>query len=333
MMGKEKERRPQYEFQGLSADVSLKRFWSRNDRFADLFNTCLYDGKEVLKPETLRDMDTDVSVSMVSKELQKELKRTRDVVKMAEDGRCYRILGIENQQAIHYAMPLRCMVYDALIYLHQVEERTKENRRQKRYDNVEEFLSGWKKEDRLIPCYTIVIYWGERPWDGPKKLSDMVAFDTEGQKNQFHDYQMKLICVNEETDHSFRNEDVGKLFQTVQGLYAAGGRRLPEVLQDVNVEVAYTAAAVTRTTKQYGRLIDEAIRTGKESVDMCEAVERVLREEREEGRKEGREEGRKYSLCSLVRKGIITAAQAAEELGVSVEEVNEKVAVFIGDGT
>jgi len=57
----------------------------------------------------------------------------------------------------------------------------------------------------------------------------------------------------------------------------------------MDVEVAYTAAAITGTLQAYGKEIRENMDKGKERIDMCEAVEKVLREERLEGIREGTE--------------------------------------------
>ena len=45
-------------------DVSLKTFWRDNEHFADLFNATVFNGKQVLKPDKLTEMDTDVSAAM-----------------------------------------------------------------------------------------------------------------------------------------------------------------------------------------------------------------------------------------------------------------------------
>ena len=45
----------------IKQDTILKNFWKNNDRFADLFNTFLFNGKEILKPDDLTEVDTDVS--------------------------------------------------------------------------------------------------------------------------------------------------------------------------------------------------------------------------------------------------------------------------------
>ena len=40
-------------------DVSLKTFWRDNEHFADLFNATVFNGKQVLKPNKLTEMDTE----------------------------------------------------------------------------------------------------------------------------------------------------------------------------------------------------------------------------------------------------------------------------------
>ena len=36
-----------------------------------------------------------------------------------------------------------------------------EHREKKDYDNKEEFLSGFKKSDKLTPVITLTVYWGQ----------------------------------------------------------------------------------------------------------------------------------------------------------------------------
>ena len=45
----------------VKPDTILKTFWKNNQRFADLFNTVLFEGNPVLKPNDLQEVDTDVS--------------------------------------------------------------------------------------------------------------------------------------------------------------------------------------------------------------------------------------------------------------------------------
>lgn len=84
------------------------------------------------------------------------------------------MLACENQEEVHYAMPVRNMVYDGLAYTDQIqrlwkkrveEKKTKSNKKM----TSAEFLSKFTKKDRLIPVITLVFYYGIEPWDGAKE--------------------------------------------------------------------------------------------------------------------------------------------------------------------
>lgn len=60
------------------------------------------------------------------------VQKYRDILKsavvMQEDEAAYILLGIENQTDIHYAMPVRNMIYDALQYGKQVADTAANHR-------------------------------------------------------------------------------------------------------------------------------------------------------------------------------------------------------------
>ena len=45
----------------IKADHILNKFWKDYSRFADLFNACMFDGEQVLNPNDLTEVDTDIS--------------------------------------------------------------------------------------------------------------------------------------------------------------------------------------------------------------------------------------------------------------------------------
>ena len=63
------------------------------------------------------------------------VQKYRDILKktvVKEDGEAvYLLLGVENQTDIHYAMPVRNMIYDALQYGKQVDETSRKNQKEK----------------------------------------------------------------------------------------------------------------------------------------------------------------------------------------------------------
>lgn len=62
------------------------------------------------------------------------------------------LIGIENQSEIHYAMPVKTLIYDALNYGSQVKEASKRHRKNNDEMDSGEFLSGFKKTDKLTKC-------------------------------------------------------------------------------------------------------------------------------------------------------------------------------------
>lgn len=139
---------------------------SDNRVFADAFNFYLYSGRQVIQPGNLHPMDTTaITVPFGNGGKRHPVQKYRDVIKYLtamEDGEmAYLVLGIENQANIHYAMPPRNLLYDALEYTRQVEQTAARRRKVKdtKY-STGEYLSGFGKSDKLIPVITLVIYFG-----------------------------------------------------------------------------------------------------------------------------------------------------------------------------
>lgn len=104
-------------------DVILKSFWRDNARFADLFNATVFEGKQVLQPDILTEMDTDVSGTIQTANNDYiSLNRNRDVMKKTAMGVEFAIVAVENQMKVHYGAPLRTMLYDGLGYQKEYEE-------------------------------------------------------------------------------------------------------------------------------------------------------------------------------------------------------------------
>ena len=190
--------------ESIKPDIVMKEFWRVNERFADLFNAVLFNGKNVIKSDMLKEMDTDISGTIKWKKGQSSLKRVRDIVKKEYDGVEFNILGIEIQDKVHYAMPLRTMIYDGLGYLKEYNELKSKNRYTSGMTS-DEFLSGMKKDDRLHPIITIVLYYSEMLWDGPVSINDMMIHMRPEIENIFTDYKMNLVQVRDSDRYKFKN--------------------------------------------------------------------------------------------------------------------------------
>ena len=206
-------------------DVEGKQYLSNTVLFADAFNFLLYDGEEVIKPSDLRELDTTELSVPYGNNARVPVQKYRDILKiwnaMMDDRAIYVILGAELQDKVHYGMPVKDGLYDMLGYSKQIAEIKRSYRKDTDQaddegeltveDNVvkikltsEEFLSGLRKDDKLMPIITAVVYLGEEPWDGPRSLFDMLDVQDERLYRFLNDYKLNLISPADMADEEFQ---------------------------------------------------------------------------------------------------------------------------------
>lgn len=188
------------------ADTVTKAYMKDNSVFADAFNYLIYGGKAVVDPKQLQELDTtEIALPFGSqdedgKQPEEAVQKYRDVLKSAiikqDDEAAYILLGIENQTDIHYAMPVRNIIYDALQYGKQVADIAAKHRASdgdSKGHSRGEYLSGFYKEDKITPVITLVLHFGANEWDGPLSLHEMMAVKNKNLLNFVQDYQIHLI--------------------------------------------------------------------------------------------------------------------------------------------
>ena len=176
----------------LKPDTILKNFWRDNRHFADLFNAVFFNGEQVLKPQDLTEADTDVSSMLKFNGHAETVQKILDVVKKKAYGVDFVLWGLENQAKIHYAMPLRHMVGDAFSYMKEYDEIAAVNKKNGDFHSADEFLSGFKKTDRLHPVISLCVYYGESEWDGPFSLKDMLEIPEKIESQKLIDHALEL---------------------------------------------------------------------------------------------------------------------------------------------
>lgn len=274
-------------------DVCTKEYMSNPRIFADAFNYYFFHGKQVLKPDELTVADaTEIALPYGEgvRGMIVPTQKFRDVLKlwtvMTSEDATYMLLGVENQTNVHYAMPVRTLLYDALNYSSQVEEAGKKYREMKNVKG-DEFLSGFKKTDKVKPVFTLVIYWGSKDWDGPRSLYEML--DVKENMHEFikeyvNDYKLHIIVPNEIENFERFYTELGYCFRYIQ---SSGKKeklkRLIEDYQDIYSNLdkisGYLLETVTDT-----RIPKSAKKEG--SINMCKAIEEMIEEATEETAKE-----------------------------------------------
>ena len=149
---------------------------------------------------------------------------------MEDGGTVYILFGSEFQTRIHYAMPVRDMTYTGINYSAQADEARRSYKKDKGAittggDEVrikltrEEFLSGFRKSDILVPIVSAVIYLGAEKWDGPTMFHEMQNTKNERILKHIPNYFINLFSPAD-----FRDEDILK-FNTDLGFAMDAIRR------------------------------------------------------------------------------------------------------------
>ena len=279
------------------------------DIFADAFNYLLYRGKHVIKPEHLTALQT---VRLVKKKGEKSLKyieRTRDLLKGAviqqSADSTYLILGIESQSYVDYGMPVRNMLMNAMEYNAQIDNLRAIYQYTKELSD-DEFLSGMKKDDKLKPVITLVIFFSGKRWDGARKLSDLIEDMDENKRQFFHDYEITIIepAVMEDEEFDKFDSNLKEVLKFMK--YSQDKQKMGELLQsdEEYKRLTVKAAQVINTCAKLGIEIEE----GMEAVDMCQAWDDQKKdgiiEGRIEGRREGRQQGRREGIVGIIKMAI-----------------------------
>lgn len=201
----------------IKPDTILKNYWSDNERFADLFNAVLFHGEQRIFPEELEELDTEESTVLEHRAFAESITASRDSVKVRKKssvlGVEFVILGMENQGHIHYAMPMRVMGYDYGAYKKQYDSNAKKYKVANGLSQ-DEYLSKMRETDKLIPVVTVVVYYGEKPWNGATSLHGMLNIPEEVAQ-YVNDYKMILVEArqNECKFHNVDNEDFFNLMR------------------------------------------------------------------------------------------------------------------------
>ena len=269
------------------ADAVTKQYMKENTVFADAFNFLLYNGENVIQPQTLRELDTaevviPFTVDDKGKKQAQAVQKYRDILKMTtvmtDDKAAYVLFGVEAQTDIHYAMPVRNVIYDALQYGRQVTESSKRNRK----NSGQTMAVTDKGLLQHIPDYRI-------------KLIDPAGIDSD-EMDKFH------TSLREVLSYIKYSKDADKLAE-----YMNHNQRM----EHLEVGAAQVIKEVTNTKFQ--------IPKGMEEVNMCEAIE-VLMKRRET---EGITQGKLSLLKELVDDGTLTMEAADGKVNMSVEEFKE----------
>lgn len=264
------------------------KYVRENEIFADVFNFYIYNGKQVIDPKQLHPLDTaEIGTPFGNKEGQEVVQKYRDILKRVavkqDDSMTYLLLGIEDQTRIHYAMPVRNIIYDALQYGKQVEEIARRHAREKDHPG--------------------------HAGDEPLSLHEMMGEQPSEIMELVQDYRMHLIQPTTLTD-----EDLEKFQTSMREVmsfikYSKDKSKIKSLLKD-NPRFRGLRREAAMVIDEYTNM--EYVFDEEESVNMCEGVQGMI--------DDAVEEEVIQNIRNLMKNMNWTVQQAAEAMGLSEEK-------------
>jgi len=269
----------------------------------DLFNYYLYDGRQVIRAEDLHEQDTTQVLSIFGADKREIFKQKwRDIlksviIKTTQYG-IFVLLGVENQSDVHYAMPVKNLIYDAMEYSSQVNEAARLHRKEKDYTDSAEFLSGFKREDKLTPVITLTVYWGAEEWDAPRCLHEMIDDKYSAVLPYVDNYHLHLIVPDEIDDFEKFQTSLGEVLEFIKA--SKSEEMMDKVINTNPAFKQLDNEAVSTINVFTGVHIPVDKKKGK--MDMCKAWNDHRMSGVIEGKIEGKEIVNKLIIC-LIKDG------------------------------
>ena len=298
----------------MRKDVGWKLYFEDNRRYADVINGVGCDGKQFVKDTDLQEVDT------ASK------GKARDLLRRTAFGVNFALIGIESQETVDYKFPLRNLHYEVSQYEKQAAQIKRNVQDNERGLTSGEYLYGFKKDSRLHPVITFMIYSGKEPWDGPMSLHDIIDFADipEELRRKTVDFPINLIDIRRLEDTSMFQTDVKHVFDFIR--CAENKEQLYELVSNEPYyramdEDAYEVVSMYTNSKELVGIKEYEGKDGKR--DVCQAIKDLIEDGRQEGIKEGMAEGIEQNKLENARNllGLLSDEIIAEKIGLPLERI------------
>ena len=313
-------------------DITEKLLEEQNDVFADIINTLVFDGKEVIRETDLESIGTLSSYKMSNKLHSQE----RDVLKAWRQG-CIRIAmcGLENQSTVDYDIPLRVISYDGAAYRTQLED-------------------GSQGGTKRYPVITLVLYFGKGRWTGPKNLLGRLSVPKELEA-LVSDYRINVFEIGQLSEEQIKkfNSDFQIVADYVIQMQQGGTYKpsekpmrhlegVMELMEALTKDKKYKEAiqvlrkikeeggeatmrsamdeAVKSTETRMRSAMDEAVRSAMDEAvkstetRMRSAMDEAVKLAEVRGAQKGLDEGRMIACEEMAKAMIIKGAYTKDEI-------------------
>ena len=276
-------------------DIALARYFEDPGRYADLINGYVFGGEQVVRAKDVVEKDTRATGVARRGKKRSEMQKYRDIIRRVALGAEFVLIGLEHQDEVHYAMPVRVMIQDAAGYDGQLRRLRREKRKREALEPGE-FLGGFRKADRLYPVVTLVLYYGKEPWDGEKDLYGLLDSDRypEAMMRMVNNYHIHVLEVRSyEGICQFRTD----LHEVMGFIQRAGDKEKERSFTEKNREnfealdeEAYDVITALTGSEEL-EAVKERYRERGGHINMCEAIRGMIEDGKQEGILLGKQEG------------------------------------------
>ena len=238
----------------VTSDSACRTFLSNDVSFASFINAVVFEGEQLIRPENLVRYENDTAFIINDSKRIEDKKRRRDIVVKSDINGIYCILGVEHQSSVDQAMVVRCVIYEMLEYLKQLEN---------------------KEYKRLVPQIMVAFYTGTKKWNVPVKLSDYFEIPEE-LKKYFNDWKIILVDVKEMDTSKIKDEQTRYFIEAIQAMYKGDYIKLHQK-RKMNTNNLIYAAIITGSLDMIKDIVEG------DEMDMCEGMERMAEGFRKEG--------------------------------------------------
>ena len=224
-------------------DIESKKFLGQPKSFVSIFNALIFDGQLVLKPEYLKDENSELVMNVSSKHV--------DIIKRYEDGTYLDLFVIESQSNVDPSMVARVMEYESVARMRYIRQNLKKH----------------------VPMIlTVVLYVGESKWNAAKRLSELEIIHP-GFEDMFNEFKLNLIELNTNHKYNTGEKATQDFFDLLRMIYRK--QVLKEDLdREFNRDALYFAYVVTKNKE----LLSIYQESKKRDVKVCRALDEMFEE-------------------------------------------------------
>lgn len=266
-------------------DIALARFFEDEERYADLINAFVFKGRQVVRAADITERDTRATGVLKRIRGKFTVQKYRDVLRRVALGTEFVLIGIENQDEVHYAMPM----------------------------------------------FTLVLYYGKKPWDGARELRQMM-----GEKplprplsRMINNYRIQVLrCgafgrLNVLRRISMKLLDLSSEPGTRSG--SGRSRKNAKAAPASMDEEAYDVITAVTGSEEL-EAVKEKYREEGGKINMCEAIRGMIEEGKQEGLSLGRREGKQqgeFEKAKTMARNMYRRGMSAED-AAAICEIEQK---------